>query len=245
MAGMASEERQERLSAIRGFPSQTSHRLSALSGVGFVVLIVVSFLLDFDRPHFDDSPAKFAAYYADNQSQLQISILLAIFSTFALAWFLGFLRWLYEGAERQARGFVRAAPIAFSGGVVGLAVASAAGMAQAGAIELTGSVDPSVVRALDLMNVYGILWAEVLLSVFLLSSFFIIRVTGVLPEWIGFTALAGTIVGFFQAVLVLSPGGDDSVFGIAGILWFVLFLVFILVMSITLARRVETSIIGG
>src|SRR3954464_14545575 len=161
-------EHQERLSAVRGFPSQTSHTLSALSGGAFVILIVVSFLLDLDRPHFDDSPARFASYYNDNQSQLQISMLLAAFSTFWLAWFFGVLRWLYEGAEKTARGFVRAAPIAFAGGIAGLAGWGAAGAAQLTAVELTGSVDPSIVRALDLMNVYGILWAEVLLSVHLL-----------------------------------------------------------------------------
>src|SRR4051812_17913879 len=165
-------EHQERLSAVRGFPSQTSHTLSALSGGAFVILIVVSFLLDLDRPHFDDSPARFASYYNDNQSQLQISMLLAAFSTFWLALVFGVLRWLYEGAEKTARGFVRAGPIAFAGGVTGVAVAAAAGVAQLTAVEVAGTVPASILRALDLMNAYGILWAEVLLSVHLLSAFF-------------------------------------------------------------------------
>ncbi|HYZ27426.1 MAG TPA: hypothetical protein VE570_00095, partial [Thermoleophilaceae bacterium] len=73
---MASES-PRRVSEIRGFPSQPSHTLSALSGGAFVILIVVSFLLDLDRPRFADSPAAFASYYTDNQSQLQISLLLA------------------------------------------------------------------------------------------------------------------------------------------------------------------------
>jgi hypothetical protein len=240
---MASESR-GRVSEIRGFPSQPSHTLSALSGGAFVVLIAVSFLLDLDRPRFADSPAVFANYYTDNQSQLQISLLLAAFSTVWLAWFFGMLRWLYGGAEKATRGFVRAAPIAFAGGVTGLAVAGAAGVAQLTAVEVAGSVPDSVVRALDLMNVYGIVWAELLLSIHLLSAFFVIRVTEVLPQWLGIVAILGAVVGFFQAGLVLSPGQDDSVFGIAGQIWFLLFLVYIFSASISIARRAETALLA-
>lgn len=239
------EERQERVSEIRGFPSKTSHTLSALSGGAFVILIVVAFLLDIDRPKFDDAPAKFAAYYQDNRSQLQIALLLLIFSTFWLTWFFGVLRWLYEGAERASRGLVRASPIAFAGGIAGLAVASATGVAQLTAIEVVGSIPDSMIRALDLFSAYGIVWAEVLLSVHLLSAFFVIRVTQILPEWIGALAGFGAVLGFFQAAVVLSPGQDDSVFGFAGILWFALFLVYILATSINIARRAETALLAG
>src|SRR4051795_9331932 len=195
-------EHQERLSAVRGFPSKTSHTLSALSGGAFVILIVVSFLLDLDRPHFNDAPAKFAVYYTKNQSQLRGSLLLAMFSTFWLAWFFGVLRWLYEGAERASRGFVRASPIAFAGGIAGLAVAAATGVAQLTAIEVVGSVPAGMIRALDLFSAYGVVWGEVLLSVHLLSAFFVIRVTQVFPEWIGAVAGIGAVLGFFQAILV-------------------------------------------
>jgi hypothetical protein len=219
--------------------------LSALSGGAFVILIVVSFLLDLHRPTYDDSPAKFAAYYLDHRSQLQISLLLAMFATFWLAWFLGLLRWLFDGAERAARGIVRASPIAFGGGLAGLAVAAATGVAQLTAIELVGSVPDSVIRALDLMSAYGIVWAEVLLSVHLLSAFFVIRVTGALPEWIGGLAAIGTVLGFFQAALVLSPGQGNGVFGIAGIVWFALFVIYILATSIHIARRAESALLAG
>lgn len=242
---MASERGGERLSAVRGFPSKTSHTLSALSGGAAVILAIVGFLLDLDRPTFDDSPAKFVSYYTDNRSQLQLALLLFIFSTFWFAWFLGLLRWLYEGAERAARGLVRAAPIAFAGGIAGLATVTASGVAQLTAIETVGSIPDPMVRALDLFSQYGVVWGEVLLSVHLLSAFFVIRVTQVLPEWIGAVAFTGTVVGFIQAVLVLSPGQQDSVFGYAGILWFALFLVYVLAASISVARRAETALLAG
>lgn len=242
---MASERGGERLSAVRGFPSKTSHTLSALSGGAAVILGVVAFLLDIDRPTFDDSPAKFVSYYTDNRSQLQIALLLFMFSTFWLAWFLGVLRWLYEGAERATRGLTRAAPIAFAGGIAGLATVAATGVAQLVAIEVVGSVPPSMIRALDLFSIYGTVWGEVLLSVHLLSAFFVIRVTQVLPEWIGGLAFVGTVLGFIQAVLVLSPAQQDSVFGFLGIAWFAVFLVYILATSISIARRAETALLAG
>ena len=239
------EERPERVSEIRGFPSKTSHTLSALSGGAAVILAVVAFLLDIDRPTFDDAPAKFATYYTDNRSQLQLALLLFMFSTFWFAWFLGLLRWLYEGAEKASRGLVRASPIAFAGGIAGLAVVAATGVAQLTAIEVVGSVPDSMVRALDLFSAYGIVWGEVLLSVHLLSAFFVIRVTQVLPEWIGGVTAVGAVLGFIQAVLVLSPGQQDSVFGFAGVAWFALFLVYILATSIHVARRAETALLAG
>jgi hypothetical protein len=241
---MASE-RGERASAVRGFPSQTSHILSALSGGAFVVLIVVATLLDLSHPTFDDPPAKFASYYQDNHSKLQIAMLLSMFSTFWLAWFFGFLRWLYEGAERATRGFVRAAPIASAGGIAGVAVAAMAGIAELTAIELNGSVPAADTRMLVLMNTYGLAWAAVLLSVHLLSAFFIIRVTQILPNWIGALAGVGAVLGFFQAVLVLSPSQDNSVFGVAGFVWFAIFLVYVFAASVNLARRAETALLAG
>jgi hypothetical protein len=241
---MASQ-REERLSAVRGFPSQTSHTLSALSGGAGVILAVVAFLLDINRPHFDDAPATFVAYYTEHQSQLQIALLLFMFSTFWFAWFIGLLRWLYEGAERSARGLVRASPIAFAGGMTGLAVVAATGVAQLTAIETVGSIPDSMVRALDLFSQYGVVWGEVLLSVHLLSAFFVIRVTEVLPEWIGAVTGIGAVLGFVQAVVVLSPGQDDSVFGLLGLLWFALFLIYVLATSIHLARRAETALLAS
>jgi hypothetical protein len=235
----------ERVSAIRGFPSKTSHTLSALSGGAFVILVVVSYILSSDLPTYEDAPQKFALYYADNRSTLQISMLLWAFAAFWLVWYLGFLRWLYEGAERSARGFVRAAPIAFAGGIAGAAVAGAASMAQIAATETVGSVPGDITRMLGLMYGYGLVFAAVLFSVFLLSSFFIVRVTEVLPQWLGILAFVGAVLGFFQAVVILSPGQDNGVFGIAGLIWFFVFLIYILATSINLARRVETALLAG
>jgi hypothetical protein len=43
---------------------------------------------------------------------------------------------------------------------------------------------------------------------------------------------------------VLSPGQDDSVFGLLGLAWFALFLVYVLATSIHIARRAETMLLA-
>lgn len=234
------DERDTRISGIRGLPSKTTHTLSALSGGAFVILFVVSFLIDRGHPTFDDDPAKFVSFYQDHHSKLQIAMLLSIFASFWLAWFFGVLRWLYDGAERAARGFMRASPIAFGGGIAGIAVASMAGIAELTAVEVNGSVPPGVTRMLDLMHTYGIAWAIVLLSVHLLSVFYIVVITDVFPQWFALLAAVGAVIGFFQAVLVLSPAQDNGVFGIAQIVWLALFLIYVFFASVSLARRVDT-----
>jgi hypothetical protein len=106
-------------------------------------------------------------------------------------------------------------------------------------------VPDQIIRALDLFSTYGVVWAEVLISVHLLSAFFVIRVTEVFPQWIGGLAGVGVVIGFFQSVLILSPAQADSVFGWAGTAWFAIFLVYVLATSIHIARRAETALLAG
>jgi hypothetical protein len=237
---MASDQR---LSAIRGFPSETSYRLSAASGLGFVVCIVASNVLLGNFPTYDDSPRKFVDYYAEHQTRLQLSLLCALFASFAFAWFMGFTRWIYEGHERTIRGFVRATPIAFAGAISGLAVATAGLMAQIAAVELVGQVPAEITRALDLMYDYSLTGAALLLTVFLLESFFLIRVTGVLPAWLGVVAAISVPLGFIQAVLVMAPEQDDNILGYSGLAWLVLFVVWMAGASIAMLRKPDLRLL--
>jgi hypothetical protein len=228
----------ERQSVIMGFPSRT-HRWSAASGIGFVVLIVASALvLGFDYPTYDDSPRDFTSYYAKNSDEIQLSVLLGALAAFSLIWFFGFLRWVFATQEMATRGFVRATSIAFGGGIAGVAIAMVSGIAQETAVVAHGNIDPGVIRALDLMADYSLVHAELVFSVFLLSAYFIIRVTKVLPQWLSWTAMVGTGLGVAQSAILLAPQDDDGLLGILGLVWFAVFLVWMLGASITLVRRV-------
>ena len=231
--------REDRPSVIMGFP-QSSHRYSAASGIAFVVLLVLSLILfGFDFPTYDDSGKKFAAYYAVHSDRIQVSNLLAGFAVVAFVWFAAFVRWLYWGAETAARGFVRATDIGFAAAIAGAAISSVAIATPEAAVVATGTVEPGVIRTLDLMGDYAVVVGGLFFSVWLLSSFFVIRITKIFPEWFAYLAVAGTIAGVFQSVLLLAPQDDDGVLGLLGFVFFILFLLWTLGASITMVRRVE------
>lgn len=228
----------QRQSAIMGFPSRT-HRWSAASGIAAVVLAVAStLLLGFDYPTYDDAPRDFAQYYASNSDDIQLSVLLAALALASLLWFLGFLRWVFGTDEMATRGFVRVSGTAVLAGVAGVGAAAVNGIATQTAVVAQGTVDPGVIRALDLLGDYALLFGALFFSVFLLAAFFLIRVTKALPEWLGWAAIAGFILGLLQSILLLAPQDDDGPLGLLGLIWFVVFLVWALGASITLVRRV-------
>ena len=223
-----------------GFP-QSSHRYSAASGVAFVGLLIASFIaFGFDFPTYDDSGKVFATYYADNSGPIQLSILLGGFSVAALVWFIGFMRWVYAGAETAARGFVRATDIGFAAGIAGAAISLVTLAAQEAAVVAAGTVEPGVIRALDLLGDYALLFSAVLLGIWLLSSVFVIRITKVFPAWLAVLAVGGTVLAVLQSVLLVAPQDDDGVLGLLGIAFVVVLLVWTAGASITLVRRVES-----
>ena len=227
-----------RQSAIMGFPSRT-HRWSAASGIAAVILaIAATVLFGFDFPTYDDAPRDFAHYYAANSDDIQLSVLLLSLSLASLLWFLGFVRWVFGTDEMATRGFVRVSSIATLAGVAGVGLAAINGMVGEAAVVAQGTVDPGVIRALDLLGDYALLFAALFFSVFLLAAFFLIRVTKVLPEWLGWTAVAGFVLGLLQMTLLLAPQDDDGALGVLGFVWFAVFLLWVLGASITLVRRV-------
>jgi uncharacterized protein DUF4386 len=231
--------RQDRPSVIMGFP-QSSHRYSAASGIAFVGLLIASILVfGLDFPMYDDSGRVFAAYYADNSSKIELSIFIGGFSAIALAWFVGFMRWVYWGAETATRGFVRATDIGHAAAIAGIALSVVTIAAQEAAVVATGTVEPGVIRALDLFGDYAFVLAGLFFSIWLLSSFFVIRVTKVFPDWLAVLALVGTVLGVVQSALLLAPQDDDGVLGLLGIVFAIVLMIWVLAASITLVRRVE------
>jgi hypothetical protein len=214
-------------------------RLSALTGIAAVVLLAVgTVIIGTDFPTYDDSGREYAAFYADKSSTIELSVVLSLFGAAAFAWFAGFLRWAYGEAEEAIRGFHRISPIAFGAAVAGVAVSMVSGAVREAAVVAQGTVPAGVIRALDLLSVYLLTATAGLLTVFLLASLFLIRVTGVLPQWLGYVAMAGTVLGVLQTMLLLAPQDDDGVLGALGFLWFFVFLVWTFSASAVLTRRV-------
>jgi hypothetical protein len=224
---------QDRPSQIYGFPA-SSHRVSAASGIVAVVLLAVSFaIIGTNFPTYDDSPQRYALFYAKHSSTIELSV----FGGAAFLWFAGFLRWSYGAAEQVARGYQRATPIAFASAIAGVAVSLVYNAAHEAAVVSQGVSSPGAVRAFDLFGGYALTAAAVLLSAFLLASLFLIRVTKVLPEWLSYVAAIGTALGVVQAFLLVAPQDDNGLLGALGFAWFFAFLIFTFGASVVLTRR--------
>lgn len=230
---------QDRPAQSYAFP-QSSGRVSAASGGIAVVLLIVSFaVVGTDVPTYNDSSREFARFYADKSSSIELSSLLGLFAGASFLWFIGYLHWSYGKAEQVARGYQRATPVAFGAAIAGVAVSLIFDAAREAAVVAQGTVEPGVVRAFDLFAGYSLSAAALLFGVFMFSSFFLIRVTKVLPAWLGYVALVGTPLGIVQALLLVAPQDDNGALGALGYLWFLSFLVWTLGASAVLIKRAK------
>jgi hypothetical protein len=69
-----------------------SQRIGALTGVLFVILVIVAFAVSGETPDADDSTRKIVSYYIDNDDEQMIAAGLLGWASVALLFFLGSLR---------------------------------------------------------------------------------------------------------------------------------------------------------
>jgi hypothetical protein len=79
-------------------------RFAPLTGLAFVLLVVIAVIVGGETPSADDSLVKVVAYWKDNQDQAIVSAIIAGISTVFLLWFAGVWRATlaaYEGAPAR------------------------------------------------------------------------------------------------------------------------------------------------
>ena len=88
-------------------------RYGALTGIVFVVLLVIGFLIVTPTPPDLDSPVdEWSQYYIDNQDSIRAALVLVTASLFFFIWFLGSV----ATGLRVAFGNPRLPTVAFGGG---------------------------------------------------------------------------------------------------------------------------------
>jgi hypothetical protein len=175
------------------------HPLAPLTGVAFVVLAVIAFVISGETPDSNDSPLKILAFYKNNDTeQIWASAVLA-WSTVLFLFFLGILRSVLQAAEG---GISRLSAVAFGGGVV-LAVGM---LAFAGftfcLADTADDLTPAAAQALNALNTDFFFPVAVGLGTLMLATGFVSIRSGALPAWLGWAAVvigiaAITPVGFF------------------------------------------------
>jgi hypothetical protein len=174
-------------------------RLAPLTGVLFVVLTVVSFLIEGEPPDVDDPAREVVEFYSDNEGQTIAAALVAALGAVALLFFAASLR---RAIRRNEEGAGVLSVAALAGGIVaatGIATDSALRFMLADAAD-EKSIDPAALQALN------VFWSDfffpmvVGLATLILATGLAALRTRVVPTWLAW-------VGFVIFVVFFTPAG--------------------------------------
>lgn len=153
----------------------------AATGIAFVVLSLVGFIV-FPTPPDLNSPAQdWASYFLGHHDGVRASIVLLAVAMFFFIWFLGTL----TSVLRIATGTPRLPSIAFAGGILGAACLLVGLSAEAVAAFRPQGVDPLITRAMnDIFVMVGVAAIPAFVAFFAATAVVILR-TGAFPAWVG------------------------------------------------------------
>ena len=180
--------------------------LAPLTGVAFVVLVIVGFLIQGEPPDLsDDSVREIADFYVDNKDSVMFGSGMAVVASTLFVFFGGYLRRVLRAAE----GADGALPlIAFAGTVVfavGVAIDSTISFALA---DTADDISPQAVESLyALWNNDFVPFALGLQMLFIATGLSVVRHAGALPKWLGWFAILLGVVAVTPVGFVAFPGG--------------------------------------
>jgi len=189
-----------------------------LTGVAFVVLVIVSFIVAGEPPDANSPPQEIIDHYVDNKDAVMIGSLLSVIAAALLVFFGAVLRSALRAAEGP--GGVLSA-VAFAGTIImatGAALDATISFALADRADDVAPVGVQALQALWDNDFFPIVLGAALL---LLGAGLSIARNGVLPRWLGW-------IGVLVGVLALTPIGFVA-FPLGG-LW-------VLIVSVMLALR--------
>jgi hypothetical protein len=200
---------------------RNTDRLAALAGVGFIVVGIVTFIVQGSPPAADHPAGEISSWYADNKDAVEIGAFIATVATGLLIFFAAYLRKVLReaGGEGEILSLVAFAGFVIVG--VSFAIDTTIQFALA---ERTDDIGPEAVQALQAL--YDFDFFPVILGVLLFlwaTGLSVIR-TGVLPKWLGWVMIVLGVAAF-------TPAGFVSAVGAA---------VLVVVLSILLALRAGT-----
>jgi hypothetical protein len=212
-------------------------RYGAMTGILFVLLVIVGFAVTPQPPDADAAPAEVLSYVVDHQNALHAVQLIFAAAGFLFIWFIGTLRDALSRVE-VAGGRHALANIAWGGGLIAVATLMVGFALAATATLHPVDNDPDLTRALwDASLMVPAVGAPAAAVFFVANGLSILR-SGVLPAWLGWL---GLLTALFNALGIGAVYTDHGVFAADGVLGFfagfLLFLLWILLASITLVRR--------
>jgi hypothetical protein len=192
--------------------------LAPLTGVVFVALGVLGFIIGGEPPGADDPVQEIVDHYTDNEGSVIAGAILVAFAAVFLIFFAGYLRKVLSAAEGEGGVLSAVSLVGAAVMAVGIAIDATISFALAEAVE---DIEPTAVQALQALWDSDFIPIAVGTVVFLLSTGISIVRHAALPKWLGWVAILLAVVG-------LTPIGFVAFLG--GGIW-------ILIISVMLALR--------
>jgi hypothetical protein len=207
---------------------QQQRNLAPLTGALFVVLTLVAFFaIGGSTPEGDDSAQKVVSFYSDNESKEIIAAVALALAAVALIFFSATLRRCLEAASPD-RGILPTA--AFGAGIIAAGGFLTAATLHFALADYASDIDASAVQAINAIDAdFFLPFVAGLATMILATSLWLVRNRSLLPTWLGWAGIIIFIVSF-------TPAGFIG-FGLAGI-W-------IIVVSVLLYLRDETTTVGS
>lgn len=217
----------------------TLRRWSAIAGIAFVVLLVVSIVLVIPAPMADKSTAKIVKWYVDNRELAFVSGALTVLSTLAFLWFLGYLHHalsLVAGASRALSSIV------LTSGLYTVTVATVTALPTA-ALAITANrpgipVNEGVVHLLADLIGLGITLIGVGLAIFLLALGLLLADGALRPRWAMWVAYAGAVLSVIGGVsgFFVTKSGKGNPLGFGGLVGTVLFIIVVVAICVDMLQ---------
>jgi hypothetical protein len=211
-------------------------RYGAATGIVFVVLLVVAFIVMTEPPDMNAPADEWALYFADNQDSINTGVVLITLGLLAFIWFAGTL----TSALRVASGSPRLPTIAFGGAILATAAFFIGLTALAVAAHRPAEVSPELTRALNDTFILSGIPAIAGLTAFLGAVALMILRTDLLPTWVGWVSAVTAVLQLLTFGALYTDTGAFAGDGVLGVfLPFVAGLGTILVLSIVLIQTVD------
>jgi hypothetical protein len=210
-------------------------RYGAITGVLFVLLVIVGFAITPEPPAADASVSEVFEYFSDKQNALHAVQLIFGAAGFLFIWFIGTLRNSLAAAEGSEG---RLATTAMAGGLIAIATLMVGFGLQATATLHPVENGPELTHALfDASLIVPAIGAPAAAVFFAANGLSIIR-SGYLPAWLGWLGLVTALCNLLGIGAVYTDSGVFAADGVLGFfLGFLLFLVWNAAASIVLYRK--------
>lgn len=215
-------------------------KAAAASGIGFVVLLILSIALGQPAaPDFAAPGPEWRAFGTENHDELQLGALLLGLALFAFIWFAAVLYGLLSTAERVARGFSRVAHVVPLGALFAAACFGVSAAVAAAGATLPDDTDGTVVRALHFVGSAIASLAGAGMGAMLIAAGLLIGRLNVLPRWLAPLGIAAGAVYVLTLLNLLTIEDDESALGFLFPIAFLLTLVWIAAASVLMIIRVD------